>query len=69
MPSMGTAVGWCPGLVLITSGSPRWGAAAAALANLELNSPNCTCWLRESMRPKVAASQNAVVPPLPRSTS
>ena len=50
-------------------GSSRWGAAAAAMANLEENSPNDRCSDRWSISPKVAASQNAVVPPFPRITS
>ena len=33
------------------------------------NSPKTRCWLRCSIRPNVAASQNAVVPPLPSTTS
>ncbi len=53
----------------MTSGSFRCGAAFTAAANLEENSPKERCWLCVSMRPKMAASQNAVVPPLPRSTS
>ena len=52
-----------------TSGSSRNGAAAATLANCAENSPKAQCWLRRSIRPNVAASQNAVVPPLPSSTS
>ncbi len=51
------------------SGSSRWGAAAAAVANLEENSPKLRCWLFCSMRRKVAASQKQVVPPLPSTTS
>jgi len=45
------------------------GAALAAAANLEENSPNDRCWLRRSMRQKVAMSQKHVVPPLPSTTS
>ena len=53
----------------MTSGSSRWGAPAAASANLEENSPKTRCWLRRSTSPNVAASQNTVVPPLPSRTS
>jgi hypothetical protein len=53
----------------MTSGASRWGAAAAQEANLAENSPKDRCWLRFSMSPKVAASQKAVVPPLPSATS
>jgi hypothetical protein len=57
------------GLGEITIGSPRCGAAEAASANFDENSPKVRCWLRSSMSPKVAASQNTVVPPLPSMTS
>ncbi len=50
-------------------GSPRCGAAATPDANLDENSPKLRCWLRSSISPKIAASQNAVVPPLPSRTS
>ena len=43
--------------------------AATAEANLALNSPNVRCSDRSSIRPKAAASQKAVEPPLPRTTS
>ena len=49
----------------MTWGSFRCGAAVAAAANLEENSPKERCWLCSSIRPKVAASQKQVVPPLP----
>ena len=51
------------------SGSSRCGAADAAPANFDENSPNTRCWLRRSMRPNVATSQNAVDPPLPSTIS
>ena len=69
MSSRATGRGWVPTSDVMTSGSPRWGAAAAAVANFDENSPKLRCWLRCSMRPKVAASQKQVVPPLPRTTS
>ena len=53
----------------MTWGSFRWGAALAAAANLEENSPKDRCWLLRSIRPKVAMSQKQVVPPLPSTTS
>ena len=61
--------GGCPGADSMTWGSSRWGAALAAAANLDENSPNDRCWLRRSMRQKVAMSQKHVVPPLPSTTS
>ena len=57
--------GWVPGSLFTTTGSPRNGAAADAEANFDENSPKLRCWLRLSMRPKVAMSQKTVVPPLP----
>ena len=69
MPSSATGRGWVPGSEAMTDGSSRWGAAATPAANLDENSPNDRCWLRRSIRPKMAASQKAVVPPLPSSTS
>ena len=45
------------------------GGLAAAAANFDENSPKLRCWLLRSMRPKVAASQKQVVPPLPSTTS
>ncbi len=53
----------------MTWGSSRWGAALAAAANFDENSPNDRCWLRRSMRQNVAMSQKHVVPPLPSTTS
>jgi hypothetical protein len=41
----------------------------AAAANLAENSPNTRCWLRRSIREKVARSQKRVDPPFPRATS
>ena len=64
-----TASGWVPAADSMTWGSSRWGAAVAAVANLDENSPNDRCWLRRSMRQKVAMSQKHVVPPLPSTTS
>ena len=58
-----------PGSLAITDGSASHGAAAAAAANFEENSPKDRCWLFSRIRPKVATSQNAVAPPLPSTTS
>ena len=69
MPSEGLASGWSPTADSITSGSPRWGADRVTAANFDENSPKTRCWLRSRTRPKLAMSQNAVVPPLPSSTS
>jgi hypothetical protein len=54
---------------VITVGSPRNGAAFAAAANFEENSPKETCCDRSRIRLTRAMSQNAVVPPLPSTTS
>ena len=64
----GSAAVRVPAGALRTSGASSHGAAAAA-ANLPPNSPKTRFWLRFSMRPKAAASQNAVEPPLPRMIS
>ena len=53
----------------MTSGASRNGAAPAAAANFEENSPKVRCWLRRSMSPNVATSQKTVVPPFPSRTS
>jgi hypothetical protein len=50
------------------TGSLRNGASAAPEANLAENSPYVPKAARSRIRPKIAASQNAVVPPLPRTT-
>ena len=52
----------------MTDGSASHGASVAEVANLEENSPKDRCWLFSRIRPKQAASQNAVAPPLPRTT-
>ncbi len=69
MPSSATGSGWVPGSEAMIVGSARCGAAATPAANFDENSPKDRCWLRRSIRPKVAASQKAVVPPLPSRTS
>jgi hypothetical protein len=69
MPSSATSVGAEPGSDLRTVTGPRCGAAPAAVANLAPNSPKLANWARLRMRPNVAASQNAVVPPLLMITS
>lgn len=68
-PASARASGWVPGSVAITVGSASHGASLAALANLEENSPKLRCWDLFSINPWVAMSQNAVEPPLPRTTS
>ena len=60
--------GWVPGGDAITVGSSSHGAAVAALANFDENSPNDRCCDFCRIRPNAAISQNAVVPPLPRTT-
>ena len=57
------------GRPLITDGSTSHGAAVAAAANFEENSPKARCWLFSRISPNVAMSQNAVAPPLPSTTS
>ena len=64
-----TGWGWVPGSDSMITGASRWGAAATAAANLAENAPKLRCWLRVSIRPNTAASQNPVVPPLPSTTS
>ena len=61
--------GALPASALMMIGSPTKGLAATAEANFALNSPKVRCRDLESIRPKAAASQNAVAPPLPRITS
>ena len=53
-----------PGSAVTTCGASSQGAFAAA-ANLPPNSPKERNSPRRSIRPKAAASQNAVEPPLP----
>ena len=64
-----TGSGCVPTSDSTTWGSFRCGAAFTHPANLDENSPKLRCWLCSSMRPKVAASQKQVVPPLPSTTS
>ena len=66
---LGPGVGCEPGSLVRTVGSASHGASAAALANFEENSPKVRCWLFSRISPSVAMSQNAVAPPLPRTTS
>jgi len=61
--------GALPGSALTTIGSPMNGLFLATEANFELNSPLVRCSDFSRIRPNAAASQNAVVPPLPRTTS
>ncbi len=68
MPSAASGRARRPGSALRTSGASSQGAAAAA-ANFAPNSPNEASCARRSMRPNAAASQNAVEPPLPSTTS
>src|SRR5918992_3008208 len=58
-----------PGAAEMISGGSRWVASWAARANLELNSPNTTCWLRRAIKEKTSASHRMVVPPTPMTTS
>ena len=69
MPSRPTASARRPTGASMTSGSSRWGAADAAAANLDENSPKTRCWLRRPIRQNVATSQKAMAPPLPSTTS
>jgi hypothetical protein len=65
-------IGLCvrlPGSAVTSFGSASQGAAAAAAANLPENSPKTRCCDRSLIKPKVAISQNAVVPPLASTTS
>lgn len=47
----------------------RKGAELVASLNLFVNSPKTACWARSRTSENVAASQNDVLPPFPRSTS
>jgi hypothetical protein len=58
-----------PGSALSMIGSPMNGFFFTAEANFALNSPNARCSERLSISPNAAASQNAVAPPLPSTTS
>ena len=69
MPASATKAGASPGSALTTVGSPRNGASFAAAANFAPNSPKDGNCARSRIRPKLATSQNAVVPPLPSTTS
>lgn len=53
----------------MTEGSASQGAFFATVANFEENSPKCRCCDFSRISPKDAMSQNAVVPPLPSTTS
>ena len=64
-----TISGAVPGSLDTTIGSPMNGLFFATDANLDENSPYVKCCERSRIRPKAAASQNAVEPPLPRTTS
>jgi hypothetical protein len=69
IPARPSASGWVPGGEVMTSGSSRNGAADTPAANFDENSPNDRCCDLRSTSPKIAASQNSVVPPLPSTTS
>lgn len=68
-PASARASGCVPGSDETTVGSSSHGASFAALANFEENSPKDRCCDLRSISPWVATSQNAVAPPLPRTTS
>ena len=53
----------------MTDGSFSQGARVVTVANFAENSPNDRCCDRSRISPKAAASQNAVVPPLPSATT
>ncbi len=50
--------GGCPAATRRSRDRRRWGAARAAAANFDENSPKLRCWLRWSISPNVATSQN-----------
>jgi hypothetical protein len=68
-PGLGDRQASVPGSAVMIEDSPRNGAAEVTLPNLVENSPKAQCWARSRTRPKAAMSQNAVEPPLPRTTS
>ncbi len=53
----------------MTDGSFSHGARVVTVANFAENSPNDRCCDRSRISPNAAASQNAVVPPLPSATT
>ncbi len=68
-PGTARAAGRVPGSPLVTTESARNGALFVTVANLLVNSPYARCAARSRTRLNAAASQNAVVPPLPSTTS
>src|SRR5215468_10689037 len=68
-PASARGSGLVPGAELITVGAPRNGAPLTTVTNLAENSPNDRCWARSRISPNAAMSQNAVLPPLPSTTS
>ena len=68
-PGSGRTDGALPGSALIKTGSARNGAPAVTSANFEPNSPKARCSDRSRTSPYAAASQKAVAPPLPSTTS
>ena len=65
----GRGAGWLPGADSTTVGSDSHGARLATAANFAENSPKLRCWECSRISPNVAASQNALVPPLPSTTT
>ena len=68
-PASARGRGWLPGSDEMTLGVVSQGARAVTVANFAENSPNDRCCDRSRISPNAAASQNAVVPPLPRATT
>ena len=68
MPGSGRGTGCVPGTDATTVGSASHGARPAIAPNLAENSPKLRCWECLLISPNAAASQNALVPPLPSTT-
>ena len=69
-PASATSAGPLPGARLAHGRlAQERRAPVTACANFAPNSPKVANWARSRIRPNVATSQNAVVPPLPRTTS
>ena len=67
-PGSGHGTGCVPAADSTTVGADSHGARPATAANLAENSPKLRCCECHRIRPNAAASQNAVVPPLPSAT-
>ena len=67
-PGSGCGAGCVPGADSTTVGADSHGARPAMAANRAENSPKLRCWACRRISPNAAASQKALVPPLPSTT-